>query len=85
MLWVFSFFQNRHLLDKYLAQYANELLAQDQFEPLLAALRKFGSSPNPQLLPIYGTLVEKVAESFLIFKIPILQLNTKSRLPHQTQ
>uniref|UniRef100_A0A914KFL7 Uncharacterized protein n=1 Tax=Meloidogyne incognita TaxID=6306 RepID=A0A914KFL7_MELIC len=52
--------KHRPLLDKYLAAYSTELLANEQFEQTLDIFRKYGASFNQQLLPIYDTLVNKL-------------------------
>ncbi|VDM52610.1 unnamed protein product [Angiostrongylus costaricensis] len=59
--------QQKHkpLLDKYVAQYAAELHAQNNVDLMLKVFEKYGASSNPANFNIYKAIVDKiVAQSF---------------------
>ncbi|KAK5981847.1 Intraflagellar transport protein osm-1 [Trichostrongylus colubriformis] len=61
--------QQKHkpLLDKYVAQYAAELLAQNHIDLMLKVFEKYGASSNPANFNLYKAILDKiVAQSFSI-------------------
>ncbi|KAK6046896.1 hypothetical protein COOONC_15599 [Cooperia oncophora] len=61
--------QQKHkpLLDKYVAQYAAELLTQNHIDLMLKVFEKYGASSNPSNFNLYKAILDKiVAQSFSI-------------------
>ncbi|ETN84945.1 tetratricopeptide repeat protein, partial [Necator americanus] len=70
--------QQRHkpLLDKYVAQYAAELLSQNDIELIVRVFAKYGASSNPANFNIYKAVVDKtVAQSFATPSDEVAQLS----------